>query len=453
MARMSRKLEKGTPTKFRMSLVPSYAIRGCLPFITIVLAFAWFWGLPTTARGNTWFETPKRDACIGNGLRQYSAIITGSNYFGDWVAACRSTLARIDGAGHRPFHCGWAVGRVWGKFKVPDASCRTELYFEPPRKGDCRADKVRQYSAIITGTNYNGDWVQACRRTRVRIGEAERSAYECRWNGGRVWGEFNVPDQSCATHWEAFVPESCLRLGIRQYVAALDHPYGDDLAECRRRPAEIKGQYFERPTRCEKDVLHAGGRARGEFDVTDVSCQPRFGAPQQMGCESNRMLYRAQLIDVPSMENQQALCMSGRWKIRVGDGDYAPVRCQANLGGGPILGYVLVSEQLCGSVASETRLQEHSFFVEDSNGCAKGYVAHAESLEMAKKHAQSAGFTPIDGYCTYEMKLVYSSGPDNYFPKVDAKSPSDAKRCADFTHCSGGQCSTSVNETDCPPKP
>ena len=70
-----------------------------------------------------WFETPKKDACIREGVREWSAIVTGQNYNGDWVVACQQTTALIEGAQRTSRDCGWNGGRVWGKFDVPDPTC------------------------------------------------------------------------------------------------------------------------------------------------------------------------------------------------------------------------------------------------------------------------------------------------------------------------------------------
>lgn len=35
------------------------------------------------------FQIPKPENCSGDGVRQWSAIIDGRGYFGDWVEACK----------------------------------------------------------------------------------------------------------------------------------------------------------------------------------------------------------------------------------------------------------------------------------------------------------------------------------------------------------------------------
>ena len=142
------------------------------------------------------FQTPKQDNCVADGIRQWSAIIDGRGYYGDWVEACRQTKAEINGVAFPALNCGWqADSRVWGQFRVPDASCKL-LWFETPKMDQCVADGVRQWSAIITGSAaYTGDWIDACRRTTADINGQSFIATRCsRQADLRVWGEFDVPD-------------------------------------------------------------------------------------------------------------------------------------------------------------------------------------------------------------------------------------------------------------------
>jgi hypothetical protein len=148
---------------------------------------------------NLRFETPKQDHCVGDGVRQWSAIITGDNYTGDWVAACAKTSATIGSATYAAHGCAKnADTRVWGLFDVPDASCGTRLWFEDPRRGDCLESGKREYSAIITGQNYDGDWAAACRTTQATIDGRNYASRDCASNADtRVWGKFDVEDASC----------------------------------------------------------------------------------------------------------------------------------------------------------------------------------------------------------------------------------------------------------------
>src|SRR5690349_7258876 len=83
-----------------------------------------------------------------------------------------------------------------------------DLFFETPRRGDCSRDGFRQFAAIIDGRNYFGDWVQACRVTKAEINGQLFASRNCDWNGGRVWGQFDVPDGSCATQLVFLPPQA-----------------------------------------------------------------------------------------------------------------------------------------------------------------------------------------------------------------------------------------------------
>jgi hypothetical protein len=145
------------------------------------------------------FQAPQRGSCSGDGVRQFAAIIDGHNFHGDWVQACRMTRAEINGQLFPSRNCGWNGGRVWGQFDVPDSSCAVNLFFLAPRSGDCQADGRREFSAIISGTNFTGDWVEACSRTTATINAVTVPSRDCGWVAGRVWGKFDVPDPSCRT--------------------------------------------------------------------------------------------------------------------------------------------------------------------------------------------------------------------------------------------------------------
>mgnify|MGYP003694812175 CR=1 FL=1 len=84
-------------------------------------------------------------------IRQWSAIIDGRGYYGDWVEGCRQTKAQIGNATYPALNCGWAGFPGLGSIHVPDTSCRL-LWFETPKMDQCVADGVRQWSAIITGS-------------------------------------------------------------------------------------------------------------------------------------------------------------------------------------------------------------------------------------------------------------------------------------------------------------
>jgi hypothetical protein len=246
------------------------------------------WALATPEMAvayDLFFDTPKRDQCVADGVRQWSAIIDGRGYRGDWVDACRLTRAEINGNTFPALNCGWqADSRVWGQFQVPDQSCRL-LWFLTPKKDQCVANGLRQWSAIITGSAaYTGDWIDACRRTTADIDGTARNALRCsRQADQKVWGEFEVPDSSCkeSLHFLAPARGACQPNGTREYSAIIDGEnfFGDWTEACKRTTATIDGS-ASAPLEC---YVAAGNRVWGRFEVADATCHMRV---------RGRLLYR-----------------------------------------------------------------------------------------------------------------------------------------------------------------
>jgi len=64
--------------------------------------------------------------CVGNGLRQYSAILWGIPWGRSWEAECNETPppAVINGVTYpKPSRCVNTGFNMWGQFDVPDSSC------------------------------------------------------------------------------------------------------------------------------------------------------------------------------------------------------------------------------------------------------------------------------------------------------------------------------------------
>jgi len=219
------------------------------------------WAGAMPAQGQTlFFETPVAEQCIGDGTRQFAAIITGRGFFGDWVQACRRTTATINGQPRTSRDCRWAGTRVWGKFDVPDASCNWNLRFLEPVKEGCSPGLIgmRQYAAIITGDASPPDWVRACRQTTVTIDGAARSSRNCAWAGGRVWGKFDVPDPTCGVPPQlGFPPGSYLQSCIVTTFA------GDALtATCRTWDNQARQTSLTNVSACVGDIANVSGTLR-----------------------------------------------------------------------------------------------------------------------------------------------------------------------------------------------
>lgn len=78
--------------------------------------------------------------------------------------------------------------------------CRVKLSFLAPQAGECLANGARLYAASITGENYSGNWVEACRNTSAEINGTPYPSRNCSEHADRrVWGEFEVADPTCHT--------------------------------------------------------------------------------------------------------------------------------------------------------------------------------------------------------------------------------------------------------------
>jgi hypothetical protein len=216
----------------------------------------------------------KRDACVGAGVRQYSSRL--SDIPGkDWVQACRVSQATVGGQTMLPTRCrNLGVGGMWGEFDVKDTSCQA-------RWGDFKRDAcvrtgVRQYSSRLWDIP-GKDWVQACRGARATI--AGRSTLPSRCNDlgvGGMWGEFDVPDDSCP-YWgnelgrAGVVRAGCVAVNLRKHYARLwDVPAGVDwLKACRSEPQNVAGYATPWPSAC---VSKGPLGMWGEWLVKDKSC-------------------------------------------------------------------------------------------------------------------------------------------------------------------------------------
>ncbi len=288
-----------------------------------------------------WFETPKKDQCTTDGKRQWSAIVTGRHYTGDWVAACKSHSATINGVAVRPRQCGWNGGKVWGEFSVDDDTCATKLWFEQPVRGECSKRGAREWNAIITGSHYTGDWVAACNVSRAQIGSATWPSRSCGWNAGRVWGKFDVEDASCIPRWTGPSSAGCSYVGKRSYVANLTGT-SDFPTDCQNTPNTVNGIQFAHPSRC-----IANGE-EGQFDVPDAGCQPRFGTARLNECDDTSLRkYSAPIVDVPSHESAVVLCNSKRWSVVVDNKSYPPATCV--YGVNETIGIIKVPDRTCGA--------------------------------------------------------------------------------------------------------
>ncbi|MCY1023211.1 hypothetical protein [Pyxidicoccus sp. MSG2] len=138
------------------------------------------------------------------------------------------------------------------------------------KKDQCTAAGLRQHSSVLH--DIQGSWEEACFKTGATIeGHTFAQPARCKNATFNMWGEFDVPDESCMPHWGDFKADHCVGVGLKQYSAVLwnikDFSWED---ACMTMPAQINGVQYEHPTRCR----HSGLNMWGEFDVPDTSCGP-----------------------------------------------------------------------------------------------------------------------------------------------------------------------------------
>ncbi|HET9451879.1 MAG TPA: membrane dipeptidase, partial [Aggregicoccus sp.] len=152
----------------------------------------------------------------------------------------------------------------------------------------CTSTSTRQHSAQLLDIPWGYSWEQACAETPNTVnGYFFATPSRCvNVASTQMWGEWDVPDSSCAPTWGSFQDDGCRVEGVRQYSSILwNIPNGYSWeAACAETPATVAGQYFSRPSRCVNTVTNMWG----QFDVATASCSPRWGALKNDGCVAMR---------------------------------------------------------------------------------------------------------------------------------------------------------------------
>jgi hypothetical protein len=142
-------------------------------------------------------------------------------------------------------------------------------------KKDNDSDGTTQYSARLWDANEEG-WEEACANAPAIIkGQWFPKPDRCVkiqslvGIGYEMWGEFDVKQEySDEPLWGEFKKDGCTGYGCRQYSARLWDIKGSWEEACNDASAVIKGQWFDRPTRCVNKTVAMWG----EFDVEDDTC-------------------------------------------------------------------------------------------------------------------------------------------------------------------------------------
>jgi hypothetical protein len=146
---------------------------------------------------------------------------------------------------------GSAAAANWGKFQK-----------------QCVGDGVAKYSAVLQGIPPGQSWERACAASAATInGQRHARPTNCVNRRTAMWGEFVVPDRSCARpkeqlRWGSFKDNGCVTIdgrgiGMRSYSSVLwGIPPGQSWeATCARTGATVAGHQFSHPTACVKADL------------------------------------------------------------------------------------------------------------------------------------------------------------------------------------------------------
>lgn len=159
--------------------------------------------LAAAQTGQHWREPFKADHCVSRGMRQFSSQLMDIPWGTDWKAACNNMPATVYGYYFpKPTNCQENSG-MWGLFNVPDQSC--PHFATPPLNHGCSTEpgtQYRIYSSILWDIPAGvTDWESFCRDTpAINILPGTSGPFypnKCEMGGGRMWGNWNLPDGNC----------------------------------------------------------------------------------------------------------------------------------------------------------------------------------------------------------------------------------------------------------------
>src|SRR2546426_2571055 len=201
------------------------------------------------------------------------------------------------------------------------------------KKDTCTKRGYRQYSAVLEGIPFGQSWEKACASKDATIaGHYFPKPDRCRNQGPGIamWGEFDVPDNSCKAQWGSFQRGACTTIGKRKYSAqVLNVPPGQTWENaCATTPANVQGQSFATPSKCSNTGVTGEW---GEFDVNDNTCQAHWGNFQSKCTTTGKREYSAQL-SVPDGLSWEATCAATSATVG-GQSFRSPTRCEKRLAG------------------------------------------------------------------------------------------------------------------------
>ena len=309
----------GTPGARKAGPPRAAPRRCCLALLLVALV-----GLPLEAQATLHWGDFSTDSCSRLGMRQQSSVLWDIPWGASWDGTCRATGATVGGRFHaHPDRCVTSA-QQWGQFDVPDSTCSpTWSNFQP---NACTSDHTRQFSAYLWNIPPGVDWGFACKSSPAVVnGVSFFTPTRCVQAGPLEWGQFNMPDSSCAPFWENMHKDSCSGLRKAQFSAVLKNifPGNSWEAACGATAATVQGIKFSSPSRCVNTTVDE----RGQFDVPDVTCVPRFDVVQKNECTSRGLRrYSAQILDVMPGQSAQDACKMTAMQIGLNVFN-TPARC------------------------------------------------------------------------------------------------------------------------------
>ncbi|WP_044103233.1 metallophosphoesterase family protein [Neolewinella persica] len=285
MSSFNRNIQKAVSKKARF--LPIFSSLETLCFLCALL-----FSIPLSAQS---WGAPKKDRCIGSGIATYSAKLANDGGKG-WEAAAKSTSIRIlginQGTPDRTSNQGW--GGMWGEWDIKDASCLPK--WGAPKKDRCIGNGRATYSARLASTA-GMSWEAAAKSTSILIQGVDRGRPVRTSNQGvgGMWGEWDIPDNTCTPKWGAAKRDDCKGNGIVQYSARLASDAGMGWEAAAKSTSITINGIDQGPPKRTSDQGAAGGMW-GEWEIKDDTCVARWGAAKSDGCKGTGIVqYSARL--------------------------------------------------------------------------------------------------------------------------------------------------------------
>lgn len=330
---------------------------------------------------------PKKDQCLPDGQRrQWSSLLKNVPPGKNARTACQETRISIPGQSDpvSALNCVPMIDGMWGEFAVADDTCKP--FYDPAKVEECSSPGKRHISSIIRNVQPGRNAMDVCGETSIVYKSVTHAIADkkkdCRADIlGQVWGNWQVEDATCASHWQPAKRDHCVAPGLRQVSARLGNPSDDPEADCNQTSLTFEGRDYGPPISC----LRAGiGEIWGEWVTEDSKCPTPYWDPtlkRDYCVASGKRQYSTILRDIPGNLDREIACRITPGTIK---GQYfdRPTRC-ADEGMGGMWGEFDVDDTGC------TR--------DERNADARKRDTELEAMDAALEKARDIG-NRITGY-------------------------------------------------------